>query len=185
MLRGSEVYSLYYKALWTTEIASLPEMYNILKISETVGIVDHNCNVMVYAIKRWKYLFCAVVVGFHCRMRCSRMMKAALHFLPSHLASSSSYCYHRRYMCNLYYLLFSCLSSIHYKVFWKYLGECVWVRLCMCICVCICALQESSKLHDMHVFVFCRVGRQPVICVTSLVSLSFMLIEKYSIQLTN
>jgi hypothetical protein len=41
---------LYCKALWTTEIASLPEMYNILKISETVGSVDHNCNVMVYAI---------------------------------------------------------------------------------------------------------------------------------------
>ena len=161
-LRGSEVYSLYCKALWTTDIASFPEMYNILKISETVGSVHHNSNIMVYAIKRWKYLFCAVVVGFHFQMRCSRMVKRALHFLPSYLTSSSSYCYHCRYMCNLYYLLFSCLYGIDYKVFWRYLGVGVSVHLCVCMHVtgvlwiawyaCICVLKSRQATWNLRYF---------------------------------
>ena len=114
-----------------------------------MGSVECNCNVMVYAIKRWKYLFCAVVVGFHFRMRRSRMVKTALHFLPSHLASSSSYCYHRRYMCNLFCCFNGCMEVI--ITFY----EDTWVRACRCTCacafVCVCALQESHELHDMHI----------------------------------
>jgi hypothetical protein len=128
-----------------------PISWNVqyIKKSQTMSSVHHKCIVTECVIKRCKYLFCAVLVGFHFRMRRNRMVKTASPFLLSRLASSSSYCYHRRYMGNLYCLLFSCLHSIRSKVFWILGGGGYPSPVNCMICVWLWSEEWSANLKFM------------------------------------